>query len=527
MEENIRILIFGSPCVGKTSVINLLTDENRATGNKLNGTTFQYCDIEHKVGTRNFIFTDTVGISEKNFYDFNTAKSLEKFLSKTNQNGYNLLIHVKKLGVIIDMDKENYDNVVKKIFQNKLNSIIVLTFGDDELSMDEWWLNNRILFQQKRMNYADGISVCSGRTNNPKFERIFKELREASKTKLWHLIEKNLMQPPVMPNAETSLFKKGLDLMGLNMQKRVPKNEKIDLIDEIEIELHELALMCKGSKNFIEDHEKMLKEKNLHRLRSSFDENINKSNGYLGTSYVKLINDSKNIKKLVIAHGGTNFDQMGNIIADLDIAQRKEPEIINDAIDFEHKVLNYVKASFSLEESFQIIHTGFSLGGFIASACVIKNNIYKCYGVTFDSPGQNYLVKNESVRNYKIVNLVTHPNLVNTCNKHVGKIYQIYEPTLDESFLNIKSSILKLIQEVKNTLRTHCLDDLIKLTKDKNKIKTYPVLEWSVANNKLDYKILNENIDILKASDVGLGDSMSQLLSQIEYNRSNKVVYNS
>ena len=77
--EKKRILVFGSPTVGKTSLINMLTDTNNPTGNKFLSRPFQFQDTEYVRGNQSYIFTDTTGICASDMFDENTANSNIKY----------------------------------------------------------------------------------------------------------------------------------------------------------------------------------------------------------------------------------------------------------------------------------------------------------------------------------------------------------------------------------------------------------------------------------------------------------------
>ncbi len=166
-----------------------------------------------------------------------------------------------------------------------------------------------------------------------------------------------------------------------------------------------------------------------------WDEN----SGYYGTIYV---NEEK--KQVVLAHRGTKLaledllKQDSPLRTDIDgilcnkivPQQEKTFEATKEAVD-------YVEAS---QNNLHLSFTGHSLGAWLAEA-----SIYFCYrdlqhrfvkAVTFDSPGsfKTYEVFKSNVvnsstelnlHNLNIVTYLSYPNIVNSCNGHVGKVYQI------------------------------------------------------------------------------------------------------
>ena len=98
-------------------------------------------------------------------------------------------------------------------------------------------------------------------------------------------------------------------------------------------------------------------------------------------------------------------------MADLKIFRRETPKILDDATYFTRIVTQNKNA--------QVIHTGFSLGGFIADCCV--NIPQNSCAVSFDAPGCDFLMRDGR----RIVDYVTNPNLVNSCNAHVGEVRRL------------------------------------------------------------------------------------------------------
>ena len=115
--EKIRILVFGSPSVGKTSMINMLTNQIRRINDTSLSRPFEYEDVEYiHTDNKTYIFTDTTGIIERNTFNENTAEKLKKFLEETGSIRYNLIIHVQKLGRILEDSKFDYNLIKKSLF---------------------------------------------------------------------------------------------------------------------------------------------------------------------------------------------------------------------------------------------------------------------------------------------------------------------------------------------------------------------------------------------------------------------------
>jgi len=213
----------------------------------------------------------------------------------------------------------------------------------------------------------------------------------------------------------------------------------------------ECALLCSMASNresrilgVLEGEAKAIHQRHEEKLRSwgweamdtSEELNIEKTHGYYGVAYYKLDSKEKSAE-IVIAHRGTRFDEHGNILADIAIAKKNEPRILRESaflyvktlfndIDFYNGSLEPTK-KLSLDEFTitKITHTGFSLGGYIAGACVGLTQYTIKRAITFDAPGISNLITDKSQVNLRIINYVTKPNLVNTCNEQVGIVREI------------------------------------------------------------------------------------------------------
>lgn len=163
-----------------------------------------------------------------------------------------------------------------------------------------------------------------------------------------------------------------------------------------------------------------------------------KNHGYFGVAYYKIDPISKEVE-IVIAHRGTCFgldaDGLGNVLADIEIAERREPGILREAAFlYTTKLLKHnfysadkAEATISVDgyRVTKITHTGFSLGGFIAGASAAFSSFTNTYAITFDAPGIGNIPGVPKNKADHILNYVTRFNLVNTCNPHLGEVWEI------------------------------------------------------------------------------------------------------
>jgi len=158
---------------------------------------------------------------------------------------------------------------------------------------------------------------------------------------------------------------------------------------------------------------------------------------YYGVLYI-----NKKTRALVLAHRGTAnlwtlaTEDMTGIFNNANSPQKRE------AFIFVEEVLK-IKEDLEKEEgvTYQLSFTGHSLGAFLAELCVFKlrkeKDLYT-HSVSFDSPGskQSMIEWQPHIENRKIVleslditTYLSYPNIVNSCNEHVGTVYTL-QPNL-------------------------------------------------------------------------------------------------
>jgi len=215
-----------------------------------------------------------------------------------------------------------------------------------------------------------------------------------------------------------------------------------------------------------------------------------------------------------------------NVIADIQIAIGENPDaIMNDAGKYENFVLNelVLKQKCKITSSTVILHTGFSLGGYLAAASLLSESnqkIRKKYGiqeenvfaVTLDAPG----FKNNQAHCFysnRITNYVTRPNLVNTCKRAIGKVIQILHYKSNDTATYLET-VVDLMKEINNTLPSHNLENLVEVLK--NRVKTLKVANWPEARFNFSDETLKNILSNL---------NLSSIFANLNYRRSNEVSY--
>ncbi|KAI2795441.1 hypothetical protein BLOT_016757 [Blomia tropicalis] len=229
------------------------------------------------------------------------------------------------------------------------------------------------------------------------------------------------------------------------------------------------------------------------------------SNGYFGAAFWHPERE-----QVIIAHRGTKPTNVGSLWTDFKSVLKNEiSSQINSAVTFTHHV-QQVFADIDSEGKthFQMFITGHSLGAWLAQVCTFSMKYltivdkqkyfgksmkegYHAHTVVFDSPGCKpmllkmkdwYDVRNDNVENLPINSLditsyLSAPNLVNTCNTHVGKIYRVFIDFPNESYFT----------DLFYTLKTHSLDNILNTfdkktglyqKNDFDNYKLYEVIDW-------------------------------------------------
>ncbi|KAJ6215377.1 hypothetical protein RDWZM_009877 [Blomia tropicalis] len=253
-------------------------------------------------------------------------------------------------------------------------------------------------------------------------------------------------------------------------------------------------------------------------------ENLSTSNGYFGATFW-----NPERQQVVIAHRGTSPTNLGALWTDIQsIYGNKVSPQISSAVTFSHYVQRiFAEVDKDNNTHFKIFMTGHSLGAWLAQICTFSvkyltvmddDNTYfvksmkeghHAHTVVFDSPGckpmlqqfqREFDVRYDNVENLSIdcldiTSYLSAPNLINTCNPHVGKIYRVFIDFSNKSFFTLYNL---QTHKIKNILET--FDEKTGLFKKENdKFNIKEVVDWPETSilNKDEYKEFFEWADKL------------------------------
>jgi GTPase Era involved in 16S rRNA processing len=194
----LNVVVFGESGHGKSSLINMIIEEIRATiSSSAKSCTFEAKSYPHRILEHDFVFWDTRGFNEGEqgaAPDFQAAGQLYGLLRKL-KDGVSLLIFCIRAPRINDVAKRNWDLFRDVICQDKVNTVIVVTHLEAEDSMDEWWKSNISRFMRYRIcpTYINDdepgvacITASKGKMKNGRY--TFQEEYDESRAKVRRLV---------------------------------------------------------------------------------------------------------------------------------------------------------------------------------------------------------------------------------------------------------------------------------------------------------------------------------------------------
>ncbi|HJD59788.1 MAG TPA: tetratricopeptide repeat protein, partial [Rickettsia endosymbiont of Omalisus fontisbellaquei] len=265
-------------------------------------------------------------------------------------------------------------------------------------------------------------------------EKKCKEQIETWKKQLKTQLISKIISNPISSRDYDDLDKQ----MGREEELKIRKEQQLWLDSKIKEQDTELEKY----KEQIKIWNKQLENWQVHKI---FDKP--EAGKYYGTAYI-----NEKTKQLVLAHRGTDFTQLASDLLKIDCSLQTDligvlkgnivPQIA-EAYKATKHVVEHAK-----NEGYNLSFTGHSLGAWLAELsvyfCYHDFNYCKVKTVTFDSPGSAMQIESfasfsiinaKTEFDIKILNITTYlsaPNLVNSCNKHIGKVYRL-SPKIDIS----------------------------------------------------------------------------------------------
>ncbi|MEM7173950.1 MAG: pentapeptide repeat-containing protein, partial [Bacteroidota bacterium] len=230
-------------------------------------------------------------------------------------------------------------------------------------------------------------------------------------------------------------------------------------------------------------------------------------------------------QQIVLAHRGIN-------ISNIHTLKTNALSILGKDTGEEYLVLDYLKEAKKIaqkqlgEKKLLILTTtGHSVGGWLAQVTTLlgkskyKDSLH-IHCVTFDTPGAKDMLakldhRYESIEPdfLDITNYLSSPNLINSCNSHVGTLYRVvFQDFIKHSKRDnvLKKGIARVKDYTAYTLRSHDIQNFVKAfnpqtgkAKECQSIASWPLLD------------MTKMIDMSQAGSQAIGGVLSGSLSDI------------
>ncbi|KAK7448524.1 hypothetical protein VKT23_013787 [Stygiomarasmius scandens] len=173
-----NVLLFGSTGCGKSSIVNMLSDSEKAvTSSGAKGCTFKNEAYDVTLDGDVYTIFDTTGMDEGTEATVKSADalaSLYKLIDRLS-DGINLLAFVMRGPRITEHAEKNYSVFYEGICEKKVPIVIIITGMENEDPMDAWWEKNETHFVTTEMLF-DGhacITATRGKMTNKGYKNEF------------------------------------------------------------------------------------------------------------------------------------------------------------------------------------------------------------------------------------------------------------------------------------------------------------------------------------------------------------------
>lgn len=193
----IRVLVYGTTGIGKTSLCNSLTGRARATDDGARGVTaksHQYGVFEHN--GRKIELIDTVGLHESSRGTVPADQAVRQLIEllKNAKEGFSLLVHVTRASRITKEFEDDHKFFVEQLTQQKIPVLLVATGCENDSPMQDWVDRNRSAFDA--FAFSSIIATCFA--TGGALETHYIPLREESRNNVLTGILDHALATPVL-----------------------------------------------------------------------------------------------------------------------------------------------------------------------------------------------------------------------------------------------------------------------------------------------------------------------------------------
>lgn len=232
----IRVLVFGTTGIGKTSLCNSLAARNRPTDGGAKGVTAKshlYGAFEYE--GRKIELVDTVGLHESSFGTVPAEKAILQLveLLQNAKDGFSLLIHVTRASRITKDFEDDHKFFVEKLTQGQIPVLLVATGCENHSPMQDWVEENEAHFAH--FNYQALIASCFAAGGA--LEAHYAPLRDESRKAVLSAISQFSLENPYLlygkgtgttfSQALARIWNGFVDIAGLPQKYRRELNESV------------------------------------------------------------------------------------------------------------------------------------------------------------------------------------------------------------------------------------------------------------------------------------------------------------
>ncbi|KDQ62065.1 hypothetical protein JAAARDRAFT_189440 [Jaapia argillacea MUCL 33604] len=202
-KPRINVIVFGESGVGKSSVINMLSDKEippsdiAPISHDAAGRIFNTAMFIRSTPSVDLHLFETSGLDEKIDPAQSDPAILVKNLYKlvrSMDGGVNLLVYVIRANRIKQWTYTNYRIFFETFCQRQVPIVLVVNHLELEASVDEWWMRNSAVLRRYRMRF-DG-QACIVSTPGGDDKRVYQQQYDESKPKVTQLILQGYSSTP-------------------------------------------------------------------------------------------------------------------------------------------------------------------------------------------------------------------------------------------------------------------------------------------------------------------------------------------
>ncbi|XP_006457070.1 hypothetical protein AGABI2DRAFT_195950 [Agaricus bisporus var. bisporus H97] len=173
-----NIVIFGETGTGKSSLINMLSDEGTAAVSNLAvGCTFESAPYPVSIDGVRYTLWDSAGLNEGDAGSVPGDIALHHLRDLVNNlnDGISLLVYCIRGSRYRDIIKVNYDLFTEIICQREVPVVIVVTGLENEECMEDWWKVNEKEFTGRGMKFHGHACITTSKGKKNMFEEEYEE----------------------------------------------------------------------------------------------------------------------------------------------------------------------------------------------------------------------------------------------------------------------------------------------------------------------------------------------------------------